>query len=149
MAFGRTMMLDMYNCKPNVLNDLGLHYDFLEQLVHMLSMNIMAGPYVCRAPAIFTPNSATTKFAVPSYSRIEKFPSKEGISGWVGLVESGCQIHSLEPSHFSTLDIYTCGSLDNTMQRNAVDLARSFFDFKDYESYYIERGAKYLLGDNI
>lgn len=124
--FGQTLYIDLYNCKPGVCDDLELSYRFLEDLVRLLNMTPMAPPYVIHAPKDKDGN--------------ELFPSKAGVSGWVPLIESGIQIHTIKPKNFISIDVYTCGELDIV---KVVDFVK-----KTYGAEYLDwevkaRGTNY------
>jgi S-adenosylmethionine decarboxylase len=123
--FGYSFLLDMYDCRPGAADDLELHYRFLEELVDRLGMTRMAPPIVIHAPT--------------DHGR-ELFPDKAGVSGWVALIESGVQIHSLEPKRFITLDIYSCKVFDIS---EVYRFAKETFEFKRFEDHFIERGVRY------
>ncbi len=95
MPFGYSVLADAYECKPGACDDLELHYRFLERLVDELGMTKMTNPIVVHAP---------------QQQGVELFPDKSGCSGWIALIESGIQIHSIEPTRFMTLDVYSCKS---------------------------------------
>jgi len=105
--FGYTVMADAFDCAPGSCDDLELHYRFLEQLVDALGMTKMTTPFVVHAPRT---------------QGVELFPDKAGCSGWIGLIESGIQIHSIEPTHFMTLDVYSCKTFSwKTVQKLVED----------------------------
>lgn len=118
--FGYLLTLDLYDCHPRHLSDLRRVYAFLDGLVAALGMTKQAPPFVFLSPA--------------------EFPDKAGISGWVPLIESGIQIHTLQPRRFVSVDIYCCRRFD---QAKVCELARLFFDPLDIEINEIERGKKY------
>lgn len=123
--FGYSYLLDMYGCAPGVADDLELHYRFLEELVDRLGMTRMSQPVVIHGPRD---------------KGVELFPEKAGVSGWVPLIESGIQIHSLEPTHFITLDVYSC----KVFQPDTVmAFARKTFKFEGYNHHFITRGSNY------
>jgi len=97
-AFGYSYLLDMYECRAGVADNLELHYRFLEELVDRLGMTKMSAPIVIHAPR---------------NRGVEQFPEKAGVSGWVPLIESGIQIHSIEPTHFITLMSTLAASLSH------------------------------------
>lgn len=140
-------MLDMYGCKPGVCDDLELHYRFLEELVYRIGMTAMGNPVVIHAPVKFEEQEyiefignndyQNTKSIKKELCRKEVFPDKEGVSGWVPLIESGIQIHSLEPSHFIALDVFTCGRLNPQV---IIDFAHEKFGFSKYEQHHTIRG---------
>lgn len=125
MPFGYTLMLDLYDCAPGAADDLELTYRFLETLVDRLSMTKMSAPIVIHGPRTFG---------------MEDYPDKEGISGWCPLIESGIQIHSIEPKHFITIDIYSCRFFDPNVVKEFV---RETFKCGHIEEHFVERGASY------
>jgi S-adenosylmethionine/arginine decarboxylase-like enzyme len=123
--FGYSYLLDMYMCRVGAADDLELHYRFLERIVDEIGMTRMSQPFVIHAPTLWG---------------VELFPEKAGVSGWVPLIESGIQIHSLEPTRFITLDVYSCNKFDINIVKN---FAKKYFEFEEYEEHYIERGLKF------
>jgi S-adenosylmethionine/arginine decarboxylase-like enzyme len=117
--FGFMLALDCYGCKESVLHDTGRIYAFLEMLVTALHMTKQAPPYVFLSP--------------PEYL------DKQGISGWVPLIESGIQIHTLSLKRFVSIDIYCCHRFDAT---TAIACTRLFFEPEDIDSQLMVRGAK-------
>jgi len=124
--FGYSYLLDMYDCRPSRADDLELTYRFLESLVDKLSMTRMSQPVVIHGPR--------------NQWGEELFPDKAGVSGWVPLIESGIQIHSIEPTHFITLDVYSCKPFATSI---VFDAAKKAFGFERHEEHTIERGSKY------
>lgn len=124
-AFGYSYLLDMYGCKAGTADDMELTYRFLETLVDRLGMTKMSAPTVIHGPR---------------ENGVETYPDKEGVSGWVPLIESGIQIHSLEPTHFITLDVYSCKPFEG---KTVFDFAKETFGFDDYEQHFINRGTRY------
>jgi S-adenosylmethionine/arginine decarboxylase-like enzyme len=135
--FGYSFLLDMYNCRQGVCDDLELHYRFLEKLVHDLDMIPMTTPYVVHAPVAWGQDRIGERLVTARY---EKFPDKAGVSGWIGLVTSGIQIHSCEPKRFSTIDVYSCNVFSKDMIRQ---ICLEHFGFEHFEEHWIERGTKY------
>jgi S-adenosylmethionine/arginine decarboxylase-like enzyme len=70
----------------------------------------------------------------------ELYADKAGVSGWVPLIESGIQIHSMEPKRFITLDVYSCNKFDKGI---ILDYARECFGFDEHEETFFERGKRY------
>jgi S-adenosylmethionine/arginine decarboxylase-like enzyme len=154
--FGKSYLLDMYGCKVGTCDDIELHYRFLEELVVRIGMTPMSPPFVIHAPARYRPQTKLKQdkeytkeiyiggdfptYSNDIYDRIELYPDKAGCSAWQPLVESGLQIHSLEPSHFSSLDVYTCGKLDENLIR---EFAKKIFGFTSFEEHLINRGVNY------
>lgn len=124
--FGYSYFLDMYNTKIGTADDLDLIYRFLEKLVDEIKMTRMTPPIVVHGP---TDNNGK-----------ELYPDKAGVSGWVGLIESGIQIHAIEPKRFISLDVYSCSQFEPT---TILNFAKKYFEFEQYEDHYIPRGMKY------
>lgn len=122
--FGYSYLLDMYGCA--CCDDMEIVYRFLEELVNRLGMTRMSQPIVIHGPR----DSLGT----------ELYPDKAGLSGWVPLIESGIQIHTLEPKKFITLDTYSCRKFDPSI---VFDFAKMVFQFTDFENQFINRGEKY------
>lgn len=125
-CFGYSYYLDMYNCLPGVCDDLELHYRFLEELVERLGMDKMSAPVVIHAPR---------------QGGTELYPDKAGVSGWVPLIQSGISIHSIEPTHFITLDVYSCKFFSAS---EVLSFAQQTFGCQSYEEHFRERGVSYL-----
>lgn len=123
--FGYSYYLDMYNCRVGAADDLELHYRFLERVVDKIGMTRMSQPVVMHGPI---------------KNGHEMYPDKAGVSGWVPLIESGIQIHSMEPKRFITLDVYSCNRFDKTI---ILDYARECFGFEKAEEHYFVRGTGY------
>jgi S-adenosylmethionine decarboxylase len=123
--FGYSYYLDMYGCKPSTADDMELTYRFLERLVDRIGMTRMSQPVVIHAP---TENGK------------ELYPEKAGVSGWVPLIESGIQIHSIEPTHFITLDVYSCKEFDPKV---ILEYAKECFGFTEHEEHFFVRGKAY------
>ena len=122
---GYSYYLDMYDCKPGTADDMELTYRFLERLVDKIGMTRMSQPVVIHAPTL---------------NGVEVYPEKLGVSGWVPLIESGIQIHSIEPTHFITLDLYSCKEFDPQV---VIDYARECFGFSSHEDHFFVRGERY------
>jgi S-adenosylmethionine/arginine decarboxylase-like enzyme len=121
MAFGYELLLDLYDCKPGVCDDLELCYKFLDEIVDHLNMKKQA------PPDIF-------------FSDETKYPFKKGLTGWVPLIESSIVIHTLSPKNFITIDIYCCHEFN---AEKAKDFVHSFFYPEFVEANLIKRGNHY------
>jgi len=120
-VFGYQLLLDLYDCKPGVCEDLVLCYKFLDEIVAHLGMEKQAPPNI-----FFT--DAT------------RFPDKAGLSGWAPLVESSIVIHTLSPKNFISIDIYCCKAFDTNKAKLFV---HNFFAPKRVDEQFIERGFDY------
>ena len=119
--FGYQLLLDLYECKPGACDDLGLCYAFLEEIVRVLKVEPQSPPFIFRTDG-------------------KRFPDKAGLSGWIPLVESGIQIHTLTPKDFISIDIYSCRQFDIEPLKAFV---RSFFAPKKLDEQFLERGLDY------
>jgi len=119
--FGFQLLLDLYECKPGACDDLGLCYDFLEELVRVLKVEPQSPPFIFRTDG-------------------KRFPDKAGLSGWIPLVESGVQIHTLTPKDFISIDIYSCRPFDVESLKAFV---QSTFSPRRIDEQFLERGLDY------
>lgn len=119
-AFGFHLMLDCYNCNPDRLDDIEACYRFLDSLVTIIKMTKQTQPYVFRTP--------------------DGFVGKEGLSGWVPLVESGISLHTLIESRFISLDVYSCKEFDC---QKVIAFTQQTFHPAEIEQNHILRGRKY------
>jgi len=123
--FGYSYLIDLYECAPGVADDMELTYRFLEELVDKLGMTRMSQPFVIHGPRS---------------NGVELYPDKAGVSGWVPLIESGIQIHSIEPTHFITLDVYSCKAFEPEI---VITACREAFKPGWFQGQFIERGSNY------
>lgn len=121
MPFGYHLMIDMYDCGGEALSSISLAYEFLEKLADVLKMRKQSPPFLFRSDA-------------------KAFPGKAGLSGWLPLIESGIQIHTIEAVRFVSLDVYSCRIFD---QASIVDFASHVFKPSEVEHEFIHRGKKY------
>ena len=120
-VFGYELLLDLYDCKPGVCDDLTLCYNFLDEIVGFLGMEKQAPPAIFRSDGV-------------------RFPDKAGLSGWVPLIESSIVIHTLTPKDFITVDIYCCRAFD---RKKAEEFCRGFFGPQKVQAQFVERGLSY------
>ena len=123
--FGYSYFLDMYDCEDTTADDMELVYRFLERLVDEIGMTRMTPPIVIHGPT--------------DHGR-EIYADKWGVSGWVGLIESGIQIHAIEAKHFISLDVYSCAEFKPEV---VLNFAKKTFGFKKHEAHFLERGIDY------
>jgi len=124
-TFGTQLLLDLYDCKRGVCDDLNLCYQFLDDVVKTLGMEKQAPPNIFRSDAT-------------------RFPDKAGLSGWVPLIESSIVIHTLSLRNFISIDIYCCKNFD---VEKANNVCKKFFAPVRIEEQYIERGLDYYKLD--
>jgi S-adenosylmethionine/arginine decarboxylase-like enzyme len=123
-CFGVELLLDLYDCDHNTINDLRLVYNFLESAVITLGVSKQSPPFVFQSPE-------------------EGFEDKAGLSGWIPLIESGIQIHTLSVKNFVSIDYYTCSEVTEQIVDNLISLAQNTFRSKKIESQFIMRGKDY------
>lgn len=120
-AFGYQLLLDLYDCKPGVCDDLSLCYKFLDEITDFLGMEKQAPPNIF-------------------FTDAKRFPDKAGLSGWAPLVESSVVIHTLSVKDFISIDIYCCKEFDT---KKAKSFASKFFSPKRMDEQFILRGIDY------
>ena len=123
--FGYQLLLDLYQCRKGVCDDLSLCYRFLDEIVGALGMEKQAPPNIFHSDAT-------------------RFPDKAGLSGWVPLIESSIVIHTLSVKDFISIDIYCCKHFDVVI---AKKICQKFFSAKKIDEQYIERGQDYYKSD--
>lgn len=121
MPFGYQLMLDMYDCQGEAVSSLSLAYAFLDALADRLEMTKQAPPFLFRSDG-------------------ETYPDKAGLSGWLPLIESGIQIHTLEPVRFVSLDVYSCRPFDQAV---IEEFAKATFQPSNVELQFVRRGNRY------
>ena len=123
--FGYSYLLDLYDCREGAADDLELNYRFLEKFVDIIGMTKQGPPHVYHGP---------------TGKGVELYPDKAGVSAWIALIESGIQIHTIEPKRFVSIDVYTCGTLNTIEARKfAVDT----YGAMDFDEAFITRGGRY------
>src|SRR3989344_9480407 len=118
--FGFLLMLDLYGCKPGTAGDLTLCYEYLNNLVDFLGMTKQSPPFIFVSPL--------------------EYPEKAGLSGWVPLIESGIQIHTLVPKNFISIDVY---SFHKFSPIGVEEYTSKIFQPQKVEKNFILRGIKY------
>ena len=119
--FGYQLLLDLYDCKSGACDDLGLCYDFLEKIVGVLQVAPQSPPYIFRTDA-------------------RQFPDKAGLSGWIPLVESGIQLHTLTVKNFISIDVYSCRQFE---LEPVIAFAKRYFSPRRVADQFVERGLDY------
>lgn len=125
VPFGLHLMLDMYNCMPEVLNDKKLVLNILQTLPKELGMKILLDPVVA--------------FAQPNGKR-----DPGGWSGFVMIQESHISIHTFIKRRFVTIDVYSCREFDI---QYAINYFKKVFKTDDVEFEIEQRGKKYPMED--
>ena len=119
--FGFQLLLDLYACKKGACDNLALCYHFLEDIIGVLNVEPQSPPFIFHTDG-------------------KRYPDKAGLSGWVPLVESGVQIHTLTPKDFISIDVYSCRQFDVEAVKAFV---RSRFTPKRMDCHFLERGIDY------
>lgn len=122
VTFGLYLMLDMYNCKPEVLNDNELVLNVLQTLPGKLGMKILLDPVAA--------------FAQPNG---EGDPG--GWSGFVMILESHISIYTFIKRRFVTIDVYSCKEFDT---QYIIDYFKKVFKTDDVDFKVEQRGKRYL-----
>lgn len=119
--FGYQLLLDLYACKKGACDDLSLCYRFLEEAVKVLKVEAQSPPFIFRTDG-------------------RRFPDKAGLSGWIPLVESGIQMHTLTVKDFISIDVYSCQPFEVEPIKAFV---RRYFSPKRMDCRFLERGIDY------
>lgn len=119
--FGYLLTLDLYSCREGACDDVALCYDFLEQIVEELKMRKQSPPFIFRSDGV-------------------TYPDKAGLSGWVPLIESGIQIHTLSVKNFISIDVYSCRKYEID---SIASFAKEYFSAEKVEQNFIVRGVEY------
>jgi S-adenosylmethionine/arginine decarboxylase-like enzyme len=121
--FGTTLALDFYDCSLIPLESIEIGYQFLEKIVSHLGMTMQSPPFIFLSDA-------------------QRFPDKAGLSGWVPLIESGITLHTVIPTRFATIDIYSCSHIPPV---ETIAFAYRIFLPQRIEATYFYRGRNYPL----
>ena len=119
--FGLHLMLDMYGCDPQLLNDANFLYTVLDDLPEKINMRKLTKPYL-----VTTPGNG------------QKDPG--GWSGFVIIEESHISVHTFVKRGFITIDVYSCQQFDTEL---ALSYFKEKFKSEDVEVYIQKRGLKY------
>jgi len=120
-AFGYHLTMDLYGCDPKKMSSLDVSYNYLNTLPDIMKVHRQSPPFVVVTDA-------------------KRFPDKAGISGWIPIVESGCSVHTLVPTRFITIDVYSCKKFD---QKKIKEFTKKTFSPKKIEDKFFLRGENY------
>lgn len=120
--FGLHLMVEIYNCPREVLDDANVAYKVLDELPAKIDMHKLTLPYVVRA-----------------VGNDHKDPG--GWSGFVIIEESHIALHTFAKRGFVTLDVYTCKEQFDTDA--ALNFFKDVFKSDDIEFKVETRGEKY------
>jgi S-adenosylmethionine decarboxylase len=121
IPFGLHVMLEAYNCPPEVLNDSTLVYRILDELPDKIGMHKLIKPYVVFAE-----------------SNNKRDPG--GWSGFVIIQESHISLHTFIKRRFVTADVYSCKEFNPKI---AIEFLKKAFKTEDLEINVEVRGKKY------
>ena len=121
VPFGLHLMLDMYGCSPDVLDDKAAIFNLLQTLPRQLGMKILLAPVIA--------------FAQPNGKR-----DPGGWSGFVLIQESHISVHTFIKRRFVTVDIYSCKSFDTD---KSIELLKQVFKPQTIDSEVEVRGKHY------
>lgn len=120
--FGYHLVMDCYGCDPHAVSSLDVCYKYLDDMTELLKMHKQTQPLVFQTDPV-------------------KYPDKAGISAWVPVVESGISIHTLTPTDFVSIDVYSC-------KKYSIEKVKEFtakvFKPKEIEEKFFLRGEKYV-----
>lgn len=120
--FGYFLGIDMYDCEN--ADDLAIGYFVLDNLPKTIGMIKQGPPFIIRGQ-----------------EHLKKQGSeKGGISGWIALIESGIQLHTIRDRKFVSIDIYSCKKFDINI---AVEFCKKYFSPEKIETHFLERGKEY------
>jgi len=127
-VFGHYLMLDIYDCDPKTVGNIKKCYLYLDGLTEILKLKKLAPPFIV-------------------YTDEKNYPDKAGLSGWIPFINednksfSGASIHTLTPTNFISIDVYSCKDFDH---KKIKDFTSKIFKPKKIEEQYIARGKGYL-----
>jgi S-adenosylmethionine/arginine decarboxylase-like enzyme len=130
MPFGYHLMLDLYRCDKRKADSIDECYRFLDSIPEIIKTDKQCPPYVV-------------------YTDPKRYPDKAGISGWVAVVESGISIHTITPVGFISIDIYTCGKIDEKLRKRLRRYVKTVFKPKKIEEKFVLRGEKYKIPNGL
>lgn len=126
IPFGLHLMLEAYDCSPDVLSNKDAVYKILDELPGLIGMRKLTEPSVIKAEG----------------------NNKRDPGGWSGFViiqESHIAIHTFIKRGFVTADVYSCKDFDTSL---AIKYFKQFFQTEDIEYGVEQRGIKYPV-ENI
>ncbi len=121
-VFGYHLVLDCYGCNKKAIDSLEVCYFYLDKMTEIMKVHKQSQPFVV-------------------YTDAKKYPDKAGVSGWVPIVESGISIHTLTPTRFISIDVYSCKKYSI---KKVKEFTSKVFSPKEIEEKYFLRGEKYV-----
>ena len=120
--FGYHLILDLYKCNPKAVKSLEICYYYLDILPEIIGIHKQSPPYII-------------------YTDEKKYPDKAGLSGWIPVVESGISIHTIVPTNFISIDVYSCTKFDT---KKIKEFTIKIFKPKKIEEKFFIRGETYI-----
>lgn len=118
--FGPHLLMDLWGCPSEVCDNLGLHFDYLNEVPERIDMTKITQPYV--------------------FPYAGKIPEDRGITGQVVIAESHLSVHSFTEKGFVFLDIFSCKPFDVDIA--IVEILKRFQP-KEYDHWIIKRGRMF------
>lgn len=125
VPFGLHLMIDAYDCGPEVLNDKHLVYDILNTLPERIGMHKLTEPQVVWADG-------------------NEIKDPGGWTGVVMIKESHITIHTFIKRRFVTIDVYSCKEFDTDF---VIQYFKDTFKTDDLEIHIETRGTRYPAED--
>lgn len=119
--FGWHLILDLYNCDPKAVGSLEVCYNYLNTMPDLMKVHKQSSPFIVVTDG-------------------KKYPDKAGLSGWIPIVESGVSIHTLTPTNFISIDIYSCEKFN---PKKLKEFTIKVFKPKGVEEKFFLRGENY------
>ncbi|HDJ50739.1 MAG TPA: adenosylmethionine decarboxylase [Thermoprotei archaeon] len=112
-ALGRHMIVELYGCNGQALNDVKLIAKMLKEATEAANATILS---------------------------VQVHPlTPQGVSGVVVLAESHISIHTWPELGYASLDIYTCG--EHTKPERALEVIREYLNPKNVNIVELKRGV--------
>ncbi len=119
--FGYSVHLDLYGVRADLCVSLDFNYAALLEIASSIGMQVQSPPFLFVSP-------------------VPRTHEKAGLSGFLPLIESGISIHTLTNKSFITLDVYTCGEVDEI---EVIEVAKRLYEPTGLETNYLVRGRDY------
>lgn len=119
-GFGVHLMMDGYGADPNLLQDMGYIYNFLDEYPSRMDMTKIMPPYVFRYQGAVAEDW--------------------GISGFVLIAESHISVHTFPDKRYLSVDMFSCKQFDTEL---AVENLQRRFRIRKYELKVLDRGQEF------
>lgn len=120
--FGYHLILDLYHCDPATVGNFEICYFYLDTLPEIIGTHKQSPPFLV-------------------WTDEKKYPDKAGLSGWIPIVESGISIHTIIPTNFISIDVYSCKKFD---PEKIKKFTIKIFKPKRVEEKFFLRGEAYI-----